>query len=369
MSSSVFEDPKHEEPKPAEPNVGTNSVSISERPQKEELNSSLPKVDNLEEKKDNVMEVSSVESTEDLTSKEYSSNSQSSIPVPMEVDLLIPSSGVSSSEQTPNSSQPPTATPTSHNREELETKLNALESSEKEKCENVGEEVKEKDEAESAEQTETSMLNVHSDPADEPCVKEKVLDETTENVVKFADQETVLLAETSPKDEEKSKNSDLVKSAAEENLQAETKVLDGKEAEIIVEKKSVEDDKNDREAEPEKMEIDAVSTDNAEVVKMDETTKANSTTPTSEAVSSTADIVAVPAQSSSAVEPKRPPLTEEQQAKKKELMDRCIRALEYCLRRFPQHHKSRYRLAYVFYYSPEHKVTQQFFQQDTLVFW
>lgn len=369
LSSSVFEEPKHEEPKPAEPNVGTNSVSISEPPLKEELKSPLPKVDDLEEKKDNVMEVSSVESTENLTSKEYSSNSEELLaPVPMEVDLLIPSSGVSSSEQAPNSSQPPIATPTSNNRKELETKPTNLESSEKEKCENVGEEVKEKEEANSAEQTETSMLNVHSDPANEPCVKDKVLNETTEDVVKLADQETVLLTETSPKDEEKSKNSEIVKGAAEENSQDETKVLNGKAVEIIVEKRGVENDKNDEEGEPQKMEIDAVFTDNAEVVKMDETTEANSTTPTSEAVSSTADTVAVPAQSSSAVVPKRPPLTEEQQAKKKELMDRCIHALEYCLRRFPQHHKSRYRLAYVFYYSPEHKVTQQFFQQDTLVF-
>ena len=49
-------------------------------------------------------------------------------------------------------------------------------------------------------------------------------------------------------------------------------------------------------------------------------------------------------------------LTPEQKKNKADLLDCCIKALEYCLRRFPQHHKSRYRLAYIYFYSDTHKV-------------
>ncbi|XP_048581850.1 calcineurin-binding protein cabin-1 isoform X3 [Nematostella vectensis] len=49
------------------------------------------------------------------------------------------------------------------------------------------------------------------------------------------------------------------------------------------------------------------------------------------------------------------PLTAEEKARRQLLLARCIRALEHCLKRFPQHHKSRYRLAYVAFYSPPHK--------------
>lgn len=51
------------------------------------------------------------------------------------------------------------------------------------------------------------------------------------------------------------------------------------------------------------------------------------------------------------------PLTDEQKAAQRELIDVCIHGLEHCLLRFPQHHKSRYRLAYVYYVSPYHKVS------------
>lgn len=59
-----------------------------------------------------------------------------------------------------------------------------------------------------------------------------------------------------------------------------------------------------------------------------------------------------------AVPPKmdQAPLTTEQIKQQKELLDRCIRALEYCLRRFSQHHKSRYRLTCIYFYSEAHKV-------------
>ncbi|KAJ7387338.1 hypothetical protein OS493_004326 [Desmophyllum pertusum] len=110
------------------------------------------------------------------------------------------------------------------------------------------------------------------------------------------------------------------------------------------------------------METEGVSADTTGNVEKVETANVVSPTPSSDvtdvtAVTTAADTVVVTAQSVAAVESIRPPLTAEQQAKKKELMDRCNHALEYCLRRFPQHHKSRYRLAYVYYYSPEHKET------------
>ena len=38
------------------------------------------------------------------------------------------------------------------------------------------------------------------------------------------------------------------------------------------------------------------------------------------------------------------------------LMDMCIEAMALCLNRFPQHYKSLYRLAYIYFHSPDHKV-------------
>lgn len=38
------------------------------------------------------------------------------------------------------------------------------------------------------------------------------------------------------------------------------------------------------------------------------------------------------------------------------LMDMCIKAMALCLNRFPQHYKSLYRLAYIYFHSPDHKV-------------
>ena len=355
LSSSVFEDSKHDEPKSAELNIGTNSVSRSESPQRDELNTSQPKVDSLEETIDNAMEVSSVETTEDLTNKELGSQSQESLaPVPMEVDLRIPSSGVSSGEQTPDDSQTPTVL-VSNEREGLEMKQTTVEDSEKENNETSGEDAKEKEETGNSEQEKLAC----SDVASEPCTEEKAGGETSANMDKVAEQETVLNVEKPSKEKENSETSELEKSSAVDNAREDSEALaDNKD----VEENAATDEKPEDNAKPEKMEIDAVSTENGEAVQVDKTTNDDSSTPTTNAMTTTAETVPVPAQSSPAVETKRPPLTVEQQAKKKELMDRCILALEYCLRRFPQHHKSRYRLAYVYYYSPEHKVTRQFLQ-------
>ena len=40
----------------------------------------------------------------------------------------------------------------------------------------------------------------------------------------------------------------------------------------------------------------------------------------------------------------------------KNLMEMCFRGVELCLKRFPTHYKSHYRLAYLYVYSPYHKV-------------
>ena len=43
------------------------------------------------------------------------------------------------------------------------------------------------------------------------------------------------------------------------------------------------------------------------------------------------------------------------------LMNMCIEAMALCLNRFPQHYKSLYRLAYIYFHSPDHKVAAPFF--------
>ena len=43
------------------------------------------------------------------------------------------------------------------------------------------------------------------------------------------------------------------------------------------------------------------------------------------------------------------------------LMDMCIEAMALCLNRFPQHYKSLYRLAYIYFHSPDHKVAAPVF--------
>ena len=43
----------------------------------------------------------------------------------------------------------------------------------------------------------------------------------------------------------------------------------------------------------------------------------------------------------------------------KELLDLCLKGLSLCLKRFPQHFKSLYRMAYVYYHSKDHRVSQK----------
>lgn len=332
LSNSVFEDSKLAEPKTSETIIGTDTVALSEPSHGGETKGDITK-----EKKGNTLESYATETTEDLTSKAL----EPPAPVPMEVDLSMPSCGVSSAEETPESSQDP-VTLISDEQKGLETKQTTIEDPEKAKSETSCEEVKKEGEMESSRQNETSMLESDDKTVvSEPLNKEEVGNETST---------TILCLEKTPTEEvEKSQTSEIEKSATEENVQVAT---ESKDPEMKTRGKDASDEKPEVESEPEKMEVDVVSTDTEGKVKIDEAkTVVNPAT-------STGDTVSVPFHSPPVVENERPPLTAEQQAKKKELMDQCIYALEYCLRRFPQHHKSRYRLAYVYYYSPEHKETR-----------
>lgn len=316
--SSVFEDSKHGDTKASESVSGADTVTLSEPTNKEDLSSSNAKSDLTE-----TIKYGAAETTE-------SSKALSPAPIPMEVEMSVPSNDVSSVEQTPDSSQAPSALVSEVKG--LGTDQTAIDESKKNTAE---EKCKENKEAKSSEPNELSE-NKFSKPSKE--------ENSNANVSKL--EETTLFQE----EIEKAMTPEVEKRASDEKPHETTEVLaDSTDTEMATEKKHC---KEQVDTKSEKMEIDAVSTAITENIKAVESTE----TPSCPA-NSTADSESSPAQCPQAVRNEPPPLTAEQQAKKKELMDRCIYALGYCLRRFPQHHKSRYRLAYVYYYSPEHKVT------------
>lgn len=364
MSNSVFEDPKQGEQKSSESISGADSVSLQEPQQSGDLNLSQTEDKATEERKNIAMEVSSLETAGEITSSALlsSQSEQSTAAVPMEVDLSAPSSGFTSAEQTPDSSQAPLVLGASDS-EGVETNQ-SIENSEEEKSVYSDQVFKEKEDMAISEDIKPELKTVPEEKGvtGESCKKEE---ETAMEVDKLAAQETVLYIEKPPKEETEkfNKTPELGKSSTEGKLQEETKSsTDVEDTEMTTEKKKSEDEKSERDVKPEKMETDEASADATGNVEMDEAAKVVSPTSSSEPVTSTADTAAVSVQGGSAEKSaeksKRAPLTAEQEAKKTELMDRCNHALQYCLRRFPQHHKSRYRLAYVYYYSPKHKVTQ-----------
>lgn len=291
-------------------------MTLSEPIHKEDLSSSNAKSDVTE-----TIKYGAAETTE-------SSKASSPAPIPMEVEMSVPSNDVSSVEQTPDSSQAPSALVSEVKG--LGTDQAAIDDSKK----NTVEKCKENKEAKSSEPNESSE-NKSSKPSKE--------ENSNANVSKL--EETTLFQEGI----EKAMTPEVEKRASDEKPHETTEVLtDGTDTEMATEE---EDFKEQVDTKSEKMEIDSVSTATTENIKAGESTE----TPSYPATS-TADSESSPVQCPQAVRNEPPPLTAEQQAKKKELMDRCIYALGYCLRRFPQHHKSRYRLAYVYYYSPEHKV-------------
>ena len=358
LSNSVFEDPKQEEPKPSEAITGADSVSLPEPRQTESPNLSQTEGNVTEESKGIAMEVSSMETPIEVTS-ETALNSQSdqcSVAVPMEIDLSVPSSAFTSAEQTPDSSQAASVLDTNES-EVLETSQ-LIENLKKDKSEISGQDFKEKEQRGSSKDTKPSLLSsdlVGDRVSGETCKPEEGLKETSLEVDELAAQETVLYLEKPPSEDqetEKLRSPKHDKSSAEEKMEEGTKSSeDVEDTKTETEKNSAANENLENDAKPEK-------TDTDENVGMVEAPKVVSPTPSSDPVTTFPNAAVDSTQGGIAVEKKLAPLTEEQQAKKKELMDRCNHALEYCLRRFPQHHKSRYRLAYVYYYSPEHKVTQ-----------
>ena len=358
MSNSVFEDPKQGEPKCSEAVSGADSESLPEPRKTEGTNLSQTEDSVTEESKDIAMEVSSVETLIELASETAlsSQSDQSSAAVPMEVDASVQSSGFTSAEQTPDSSQ--AASVLSANESEVLETSQPIENLDKDKSEISGQDFKGKEEIGSSEDTKPSLLS--SDVVDdrvsvEACKPEDGLKETSLELDKLAAQETVLYLIKPPKvdqEAEKLGSPELDKSSTQENVEEGNKSsADVEHTRVETENNSTANENLENDAKPEKMPADGD-------VDMAEASKVVSPTPTREPVTTSPNTVVDSTQGGTTVESKRAPLTEEQQAKKKELMDRCNHALEYCLRRFPQHHKSRYRLAYVYYYSPEHKVTQ-----------
>ena len=146
MSNNVFEDPKQGEPKFSEAISGADSVSLPEPQQTGDPNLSQTEDNVTEEPKDTAMEVSSVETVMGLASETPLSlqSDQSSAAVPMEVDVSVPSSGFTSAEQTPDSSQ--AASVLSTNESEVLETSQPIENLEKLKAEISGQDFKEKDE-------------------------------------------------------------------------------------------------------------------------------------------------------------------------------------------------------------------------------
>lgn len=366
LSNNVFEDPKQVEPKSSEAISGADSVCLPEPRQNEDPNSSQAEDNGTEESRDIAMEVSSVETPIELTSETAlsSQSDQCSAGVPMEVDTSVPSSGFTSAEQTPDSSQ--AASVLSTNESEMLETSQPIENLKKDNADISIQDLKGNEERRRSEDVKPSLSS--SDLVDdrvsiEACKSEEGLKEISLELDKLAAQETVLYLEKPPSEDqevEKLKSPELDKSSGKDKAEEGTKTsVDVEDPNILTEKNSAASESLTNDANPEKMDID-------EDVDMVEATKVDSPTPSSDAVASCPNTATDSTLGGSVVEEKRAPLTVEQQAKKKELMDRCTLALEYCLRRFPQHHKSRYRLAFVYYYSPEHKVTQPSLRSVTL---
>lgn len=278
----------------------------------------------------------------------------------MEVDLSAVPSSFTTAEETADSSQTPSVVSSNEQREGLETKRS-------DQC------AQGKEEMESSENTELSSKGSDAISDGKTCKLFNALEGLGEmgmEVEHCGEQETVTCSENKPKEEEENVKSPekLVEISDDQNKQeADKSIVNFEDKEITTGKERISNETTEVDTKPEKMETDDIPTHGAENVKMTENTSALlsaspgdpvTPTPPDADMTPTTDSAAVSASNVTPMENTKAPLTEEQQAKKRELMDLCILALEYCLRRFPQHHKSRYRLAYVYYYSSEHKDTR-----------
>lgn len=376
LSSSVFEDTKQSEPKSSEASGVANSVISPEPRQGEDFNPPQAEGSIAEEHKIATREVSAAEVPTVSTNKvEAGSQSEQSLdPTPMEVDLSNEPSRFTPAEETTDSSQTPLEVSSNEQRESLETKQ-AFQASEKNDSKYADQCAKGEEEMESSKDTELSLAGpdvIGDGKTVEELNGEEVVGETGMEVEHAGEQESVTCLENKLKDEEENvKSLDKLEesSADQETQEAVESTLNFEDTEIKTDKEITSNEDTEVNSKPEKMETEDIPTHGTENVEMTENTSAIlstspdepvTETPPAVSVTPTTDPAGVSASSVTPMENTKPPLTEEQQAKKRELMDLCIRALEYCLRRFSQHHKSRYRLAYVYYYSSEHKVTQSF---------
>lgn len=376
LSSSVFEDTKQSEPKSSEASGVANSVISPEPRQGEDFNPPQAEGNIAEEHKIATREVSAVEAPTVSTNKvEAGSQSEQSLdPTPMEVDLSNEPSRFTPAEETTDSSQTPLEVSSNEQREGLETKQ-AFQTSEKKDSKYADQCAKGEEEMESSKDTELSLVGsdvIGDGKTVEELNAEEGVGETGMEVEHVGEQESVTCLENKLKDQEENvKSLDKLEesSADQETQEAVESTLNFEDTEIKTDKDIMSNEDTEVNSKPEKMETEDIPTHGTENVEMTENTSAIlstspdepvTETPPAVSVTPTTDPAGVSASSVTPMENTKPPLTEEQQAKKRELMDLCIRALEYCLRRFSQHHKSRYRLAYVYYYSSEHKVTQSF---------
>lgn len=328
LSNNVFEDSKSEEPKSA----GSNTTCTTETQPGDGLNNA--------DTKDHCLEMASAETTKELITEEVSSQNGESLEAVLTDVVMDGEHCEHSSEGSPIKHEPDNskalAVPLRDEIEGLVTKETVIstELSEKGESDSYGEEDKEERKMDCSTESKLPMVTKSADSESLCDENERILDKT--------EAKAILCEDKLPKD----------------NELEETKILTGsKEGETTAEEKPATDDEMTTisETEPKKTEMDVAFSENEEIVEKNETIGVESTIAAGTTTASAA--VAVLTQSPPLKVTEKPPLTAEQKAKKKELMDQCIYALEYCLRRFPQHHKSRYRLAYVFYYSPEHKET------------
>ena len=329
LSNNVFEDSKSEEPKSA----GSNTTCTTETQPGDGLNNA--------DTKDHCLEMASAETTKDLITEEVSSQNGESLEAVLTDVVMDGEHCEHSSEASPIKHEPDNsktlAVPLRDEIEGLVTKQTVIstELSEKGESDSYGEEDKEERKMDCSTESKLPMVTKSADSESLCDENERILDKT--------EAKAILCEDKLPKD----------------NELEETKILTGsKEGETTAEEKPATDEEMTTisETEPKKTEMDVAFSENEEIVEKNETIGVESTIAAGTTTASAADNVALLTQSPLLEVTEKPPLTAEQKAKKKELMDQCIYALEYCLRRFPQHHKSRYRLAYVFYYSPEHKV-------------
>ena len=324
---------------------------VGEAPEKMETAEVTP----AKEPKGSIIEVSSKEEAGFLSTASSWQSDDSLAPTPMEVELSAPSSGITSPEQAQDGNLTPLSG-VSGDRVALEANQATEERAEKESVEVESCRKRDLIDMESCDSIPKSDYNP------EPSLGKTSSDEVAMAIDEPADKKTSIL-EVGDAVEKPVRPQEENSKVYERLEQVETSAV-GRSQEVWKTGKTADHerqsaDKSEANSEPESVETGEIPAVIPRTVESTDVTFIDTQTSSNGHVPLAADTEKLPEQSVPLEKTERPPLTTEQQEKKKELMDRCIRAVEYCLRRFSQHHKSRYRLAYVYYYSPEHKVTQR----------